>query len=66
MKDVSTDQNIKLLCIFLYGSVGMNWRYVYVVVLLYVSKTCYAILDIRMAYIDSDIFKLHIKCPYLR
>jgi len=20
----------------------------------------------RVAYIDSDIFKLHIKCPYLR
>jgi hypothetical protein len=34
MKEIITDQNIKLLCIFLYGSVGMNWRYVYMVVLL--------------------------------
>lgn len=53
---------------FLYGSVGMNWRYtsMYAVVLLYVSKKCYAILDIRGAYIDSDIFKLPIKCPYFR
>jgi len=38
---------------------------VYVVVFLYVSKTCYAILD-RVAYIDSDISKLLIKCPYVR
>ena len=44
----------------------MNWRYVYVVVLLYVSKTCYAILDIRGAYIDSGIFKLRIKYSYFR
>jgi len=66
MKEINTDLNIKLLCIFLYGSVGMNWRYVYVVVLLYVSKTCYAILDIRGAYIDSGIFKLRIKYSYFR
>jgi len=56
MKEKKTDQNIKLLCIFLYGSVVMNWRYVYVVVLLYVIKTWYAMLDISVAYIDSDIF----------
>ena len=67
MKEMSIDHNIKFgLHFFLYVSVGMNWSYMYVVVLLYVCKTCHAVLDIRVVYIHSDTFKVHIKCLFLR